>query len=111
MDDAALRRLGVDHLDLRYKGFAPTLADATVDDLASRAPRLLDAGFSFPLLTLHRSAVEHNVAALAEYCRQPGVQLAPQGRSTKGSPRACVGAVRVADGAASVVVGSVSCMA
>ena len=82
MDDAALRRLGDDHIDVRYKGFAPTVTDATVDELARRAPRLLDAGFSFPLMTLQRSGVEHNVAALAEYCRQHGVQLAPHGKST-----------------------------
>jgi D-serine deaminase-like pyridoxal phosphate-dependent protein len=82
MDDAALRRLVDDQLDLRYKGYAPTVPDATAGDLARRRPRLLDAGFSFPLMTLQRSAVEHNVAALAEYCAEHGERLAPHGKST-----------------------------
>lgn len=82
MDTDALRRLGDDRIDVRYKGFAPLIADETIDELARRAPRLLDAGFSFPLMTIHRGAVEHNIAAVAEYCQERGVQLAPHGKST-----------------------------
>lgn len=82
MDTAALLALAEDRLDLRYKGFAPTLTDPTLADLVERRPRLVDAGFSFPLMTLHRAAVEHNVAALADYARAHGVLLAPHGKST-----------------------------
>jgi D-serine deaminase-like pyridoxal phosphate-dependent protein len=50
--------------------------------LTARRPLLVDAGFSFPLLTIDRAAVEHNVAALSDWCRERNVLLAPHGKST-----------------------------
>lgn len=37
---------------------------------------------STPLLTLDRAAKNHNVAAMAEWCAQQGVSLAPHGKTT-----------------------------
>lgn len=74
--------LADDPIDLRYKGLAPTVPDASLADLAARRPLLVEAGFSFPLLTIDRVAVEHNITALADWCRERGVLLAPHGKST-----------------------------
>src|ERR1700728_1232988 len=81
MNDS-VRVLAGDLIDLRYKGFAPAISGESVASLAQRGCSLTDAGFTFPLLTLQRSAVEHNIAAMARYCREHGVQIAPHGKST-----------------------------
>ena len=77
MNDS-VRVLAGDLIDLRYKGFAPAISGESVASLAQRGCSLTDAGFTFPLLTLQRSAVEHNIAAMARYCREHGVQIAPR---------------------------------
>ena len=43
---------------------------------------ILDGPFSWPLLTLQASAVEHNIAALAGFCADRGVELAPHVKTT-----------------------------
>jgi D-serine deaminase-like pyridoxal phosphate-dependent protein len=78
----AVRALADDQIDLRYKGFVPSIAGVSVADVVDSASGLTDAGFTFPLLTLQRAAVEHNISAMARYCREHGVQIAPHGKST-----------------------------
>jgi D-serine deaminase-like pyridoxal phosphate-dependent protein len=79
---AALAALAEDRIDLRYKGLSPTVPDESLAALAARRPLLVDAGFSFPLLTIDRTAVEHNITALGDWCRERDVLLAPHGKST-----------------------------
>jgi D-serine deaminase-like pyridoxal phosphate-dependent protein len=43
---------------------------------------LFDAAISWPVMVLRRSAVEANIAAMADYCARHGVQLAPHGKTT-----------------------------
>lgn len=78
----AMGALADDRIDLRYKGFSPAADGMPVAAMVDRAPVLTDAGFTFPLLTLQRAAVEHNIAAMARYCREHGVHIAPHGKST-----------------------------
>lgn len=63
-----------------HKGFAPTLVGRTVAEVAGRS--LVDTGFTFPLMVLTEAALEHNIAAMADYCERAGVLLAPHGKST-----------------------------
>jgi D-serine deaminase-like pyridoxal phosphate-dependent protein len=77
-----IQALQADQIDLRYKGFAPSISGESVADLAQRGCALTDAGFTFPLLTLQESAVEHNLAAMARYCSEHDVRIAPHGKST-----------------------------
>jgi D-serine deaminase-like pyridoxal phosphate-dependent protein len=71
-------------LDWRTKGL--WLPDGPVDagDFVAAGHRLFDsdAPFLWPLMVIRRSAVEANVAAMAAYCRQHGVELAPHGKTT-----------------------------
>jgi D-serine dehydratase len=65
------------------KGFGPLAArqPVTAVQLGLDRPRLHGGGFTFPLLTLRDSAVQHNVDSMAAYCAAAGVQLAPHGKT------------------------------
>jgi D-serine deaminase-like pyridoxal phosphate-dependent protein len=69
-------------IDWRFKGFPTTAQGLTVDEFAASRPGLFDAGFSWPMMVIKQSAVEHNVATLANYCVQRGVSLAPHAKTT-----------------------------
>lgn len=43
---------------------------------------LFDGDAVLPVAVLHRSSVERNSAAMAEFCRREGVSLAPHGKTT-----------------------------
>ncbi|HLK42635.1 MAG TPA: amino acid deaminase, partial [Thermoleophilia bacterium] len=80
MDDAALAALGAERIDWRFKGFPSAFHGRTVADLVAAKPAL--AEFSTPLMVLDAGALEHNIALMADYCAQRGVDLAPHGKTT-----------------------------
>lgn len=80
MDRAALDALATERVDWRHKGMPPALWGMTVSDIRARQPRLSE--LPTPLLTLSRPALEHNRAALADWCRARGMELAPHGKTT-----------------------------
>jgi D-serine deaminase-like pyridoxal phosphate-dependent protein len=68
--------------DPPLKGLAPgTTLDGLLAALPGR-PSLFGGAFTPPVMTLRRSALEHNVATMARYCRDRGVDLAPHGKTT-----------------------------
>ena len=81
---AALRAfvagLAAEPLDWRQKGFGPLDRPFAARDLAGAGVRLSDLGT--PMLTIDAAAVRHNVAAMAAWCAQRGVGLAPHGKTT-----------------------------
>jgi D-serine deaminase-like pyridoxal phosphate-dependent protein len=82
---AALRTRPIDstHKGFGLIGSTPTAtAGATTAATlgATRSP-LHAAGFTYPLLTLHESALRHNAQAMAAYCAAHGVDLAPHGKT------------------------------
>jgi len=69
-------------IDVTEKGFASLGGPGTTAaSIAAARPPLHEAGFTYPLLTLRESAVNHNAAAMAAYCAQHGVDLAPHGKT------------------------------
>ena len=71
-------------IDATAKGFAVVAAGGAVT-AASLAPRGLAApgpDFTLPLLVLKDSALTHNAAAMARWCADAGVLLAPHGKTT-----------------------------
>jgi D-serine deaminase-like pyridoxal phosphate-dependent protein len=60
------------------KGF---VGDRTPADLAAAGVTVFDGDFTFPLLTVRRGAVEHNVAVMARFCADLGVRLAPHAKT------------------------------
>lgn len=65
------------------KGFGPLAARLPLSaaHVQQARPSLFEGGFSFPLLVLLESALTHNIAAMAQYCREVGIQIAPHGKT------------------------------
>ncbi|MGA7987858.1 MAG: alanine racemase [Candidatus Dormiibacterota bacterium] len=64
-------------IDWRYKSFPQRNPAPRVRDVPSLAWNALAGDFSFPVLTLKDSALQHNIDLMAVYCHQHGVSLAP----------------------------------
>ncbi len=64
----------------QYKAAPLGFTAADVADLPSARPLLRD--FPTPLVTLSESAVAHNLATMAAWCREAGVGIAPHGKTT-----------------------------
>jgi D-serine deaminase-like pyridoxal phosphate-dependent protein len=65
-------------VDWRAKGF--WVPDGTWT--AAARPGLFDGGFTWPLLTLRRSAAEANIATMAAYSARHGLDYAPHAKTT-----------------------------
>jgi len=92
-------------IDFTEKGFASLGGPGTTAaSIAAARPPLHEAGFTYPLLTLRESAVNHNAAAMAAYCTQHGVDLAPHGK-TGMSPE--LAALQLAHGAWAITAATI----
>ena len=65
-------------VDGRTKGMPEH--EVALGEIPARGLSLAD--LSFPVMSLRSSALEHNVALTADYCRRTGVSLAPHGKTT-----------------------------
>jgi D-serine deaminase-like pyridoxal phosphate-dependent protein len=78
-DPAAMRQWPI---TADCKGFGPVAAHGPVTAATLAGADVHDGRLSYPLLTLRESALSHNIAAMADYCRRAGVELAPHGKTT-----------------------------
>ena len=97
----ALRELVVEPVE---KGFGSRGVRVSAASLAAARPWLPDAGLTYPLLTLRESALANNLAAMAAYCEQAGVALAPHGKTAM-SPE--LAARQLAHGAWGITVATI----
>ncbi len=67
-------------VDGRHKSF-PDAPGVTVGTVGAQGWPALGGPFGMPLLTLSRSAIEHNLAVMAEFCAATGVELWPHGKT------------------------------
>jgi D-serine dehydratase len=76
-------QVGPPIVDWRFKGF-PVSGDLAipVHDLAQQRWNVINGDLLLPLMLLKRSAVTHNIATMAEYCRHHGVELAPHAKTS-----------------------------
>ena len=81
---AALAALGDRPVAVTEKGFGLLAPAGTVSaaSLARSRPSLFGGDFMLPLMVLRESALANNIAAMAQYCADAGVQLAPHGKTT-----------------------------
>lgn len=82
VDAEALRRLGEERIDWRFKGMPADAAGMTVAELAGERRDLFDGGFHPPLVVLDAAALEHNLTTMRDWCERHDVLLAPHGKTT-----------------------------
>lgn len=76
-----LAEVGDAVVDWRFKSFLADGTRTTVSSLATCGWNALGGDLSFPVVVLRRSALEHNIALMAEYCRSHGVSFAPHAKT------------------------------
>jgi D-serine deaminase-like pyridoxal phosphate-dependent protein len=92
-------------VDRRHKGLPASWAGRTPAQIGADAPELFSEGPFAPLCVLDADALAHNLATMARWCRQRGVQLAPHGK-THMSPQLL--AKQFEAGACAVTVATIS---
>lgn len=78
---AAVAALADDPLDWRFKGLPASWWGRTPAQITAAAPNLFDDGAVGPVCVLRAAALTHNLAAMAAWCAQRGVELAPHGKT------------------------------
>lgn len=69
-------------VDWRYKGRPADRRPLTVASLGEQRWNVLAGDLLLPAMLLKESALAHNEAVVAAYCREHGVSLAPHGKTT-----------------------------
>jgi D-serine deaminase-like pyridoxal phosphate-dependent protein len=69
-------------IDWRTKGIwhpGPAVSDA---EFAAAGHFLFGGAFTWPLMVIRKSALDHNIAELAAFCARRGLEFAPHGKTT-----------------------------
>jgi D-serine dehydratase len=69
-------------LDEACKGFPLSAKPCALSELGDLGWNLLDDALSYPVATLRRSALTHNLAWMQDFVQRKGVALAPHGKTT-----------------------------
>ncbi|HZU14305.1 MAG TPA: amino acid deaminase [Chloroflexota bacterium] len=68
-------------IDYRYKGFPTDSGTVTIGNVGEQGWNLLSGDLLPPVMALKESAVAHNIALMAGYCRENGLSLAPHAKT------------------------------
>lgn len=71
-----------EYVDWRTKGFWQPGAPVPFAEFAAARHPLFGGPFTWPVMVARRSALDHNVAALAAFCEAHGLAFAPHGKTT-----------------------------
>lgn len=82
IDREAVERLGRMVIPDGTKGVPLRPNGMTLAELGATGWRILGGTLPMPLMILRRAALESNIAAMANYCREAGVWLSPHGKTT-----------------------------
>jgi D-serine deaminase-like pyridoxal phosphate-dependent protein len=78
---AAVAALADEVIDWRFKGLPASWWGRTPAQVCAEAPNLFDDGCVGPVCVLRADALAHNLATMAGWCRDRGVELAPHGKT------------------------------
>ena len=77
-----LRAIDDELVDDTWKGIPGGTPPFPLGQIGTKGWNVAAGHLPLPLLTLRRSAIEHNVAVMARFCAETGVLLAPHGKTT-----------------------------
>jgi D-serine deaminase-like pyridoxal phosphate-dependent protein len=69
-------------LDWRTKGFWLPSGTVSLREFAAARHPLFGGPFTWPIMVARRSALDHNIAALADFCTRHGLEFAPHGKTS-----------------------------
>jgi D-serine deaminase-like pyridoxal phosphate-dependent protein len=81
INGAAVAALADEPVDWRFKGLPASWSGRTPAQICAQAPNLFDDGPLGPVCVLRAEELAHNLAAMATWCADRGVQLAPHGKT------------------------------
>lgn len=77
-----LNRILAEPIGSLNKAFPPGSGDLPVASVAEQGWNVLAGDLLLPALVLKESALAHNLEAMASFCREHGVDIAPHGKTT-----------------------------
>lgn len=80
LDAQAVEAMAAERLSVLDKALPTAAAGLTTAEFLATGPRL--SSFMTPVMTLDDSALDANAAAMAQWCADRGVELAPHGKTT-----------------------------
>ena len=69
-------------IDSRYKGLPEKAQGRSFKSFLESKPNLFTSEFRFPIATLRKSALDHNLMRMAAYCKEIGASFAPHVKTT-----------------------------
>ena len=81
MNPSAIAALADEVIDWRFKGLPSAWWGRTSAQICAEAPDLFENGAVGPVCVLRAEALAHNMTAMAGWCRDRGVELAPHGKT------------------------------
>jgi D-serine deaminase-like pyridoxal phosphate-dependent protein len=78
---AAVAAMADEVLDWRFKGLPSAWWGRTAAQICAEPPNLFEEGVVGPVCVLRAEALTHNLAAMAGWCRDRGVEIAPHGKT------------------------------
>lgn len=81
INTAGVAALAEEPLDWRFKGLPTSWWGRTPAQVCAAAPILVAEDVSGPVAVLRADALSHNLATMAAWCRDRGVELAPHGKT------------------------------
>jgi len=78
---ASVAALADEVVDWRFKGVPSTWWGRTPAQVCTETPDLFEEGVVGPVCVLRAEALSHNLTAMAGWCRDRGVELAPHGKT------------------------------
>jgi len=78
---ASVAALADEVVDWRFKGVPSTWWGRTPAQVCTETPDLFEEGVVGPVCVLRTEALSHNLTAMAGWCRDRGVELAPHGKT------------------------------
>jgi D-serine dehydratase len=70
-----------ERIDWRFKAFPLDSEAPAISDVGRHGWNALAGAFSFPVLLLRETALQHNIELLSEFCRSHGVSHAPHAKT------------------------------